>query len=433
MVARFVAPVLLFLACVSSCGAQPPIPVTPCDLVNSPAEYTGKVVAVRAHVNLAFEDFSLAQGGCEDAYPGVWLVYGGDEPTPTASTVNDLSRKPGSVLKVNGRPIPLVHDEALDMFRQRLGAIRISPIGDQPCYDCHLYRVTATLTGVFFAAPKGQLDGYGHLGCCHLLAIQQVSDIDAERTPIPMGGTFRCVSENRILDAPEANRFKAFERPCGDLTFQQCQDLRLQQIATAAKHWNDPIRPEDGTLDLGEIAGNTLKDSWKSADRLKTYTVSIQSNDPTKMESEATGGVVTRETCQATVPPLPMSTVVSCRNLWSEFPANKDNVERIAESVAAGREAWRRSPATSASRQALDEAAKTWRVPLAKEILSADCEKPMVYQGDQFIWCGLTARDGMQSFSIQITRFGYLRNGKSWATVPWFLTRGKGVSCTTAP
>src|SRR5580658_9835798 len=78
------------------CRAQEPIKVTPCDLVTTPEKYSGKVVEVTARVYLAFEDFSLAQPGCEDPYPGVWLIYGGDEPTPTASTVNDLSRKSGS-------------------------------------------------------------------------------------------------------------------------------------------------------------------------------------------------------------------------------------------------------------------------------------------------------------------------------------------------
>ena len=435
MVARFVAPFFLFLACASSSRAQLPIPVTPCDLVDSPAEYSGKVVAVRAPVNLAFEDFSLAQDGCEDAYPGVWLVYGGDEPTPTASTVNDLSRKPGSVLKVNGRPIPLIHDAALAMFRQRLGAIRISPIGDHPCNDCYLYRVTATLTGVFFAAQKSgqQFEGYGHLGCCHLLAIQQVSDVDAKRTPIPMGGSFQCTAEHRTLDADEASRLKAFEKSCAGLTFSLCQDLSLQEIAAAAGYWNDRIGPEDGTLEGGEISGNTSKQSWVSADKVKTYTVSIQSDDPANTGRKVIGGLITRDKCNATVPPLPMSAVVSCRNIWSEFPSRKENTETISRHVAAGEETWRMGPAERASKQALIEAAKAWHIALSNDLLPVDCEKPMVVEGDQFAWCHWTTRDGMQSLSIQVSRFGYLRHGGSWTSVPWFLTRGNGAVCSIAP
>jgi len=304
MIARFVAPIFAPFAFAALCVAQAPITVTPCDLVNSPQMYSGKVVEVRARVSLAFEDFSLAQPGCEDKSPGVWLMYGGDEPTPTASTVNDLSRKPGSVVKVNGIPIPLAHDAALDLFRQRLDAVRTSPIGDHPCYDCYLYQVTATLTGVFFSDQKpGQpFGGYGHLSCCHLLAIERVADVDAQRTPIPMGGSFKCESESRTLDRDEAQRLNALDKPCGTLSFRQCQDLRFQQIAAAAKFWNDPVRPEDGTLDVGEIVENTSSQTWVSVDKLKTYTVSIQVDDPNKTDSKATSGVVTREICKATVP-----------------------------------------------------------------------------------------------------------------------------------
>jgi hypothetical protein len=426
---------LLLFACTIACRAQAAIHVTSCELIASPEKYSGKVVQVRARVNLVFEDFSLAQEGCEDAYPGVWLVYGGDEPTPTSSTVNDLSRKPGSVLKVNGRPIPLVHDDALELFRDRLNAIRISPIGDHPCYDCHLYRVTATLTGVFFAAINDarQLNGYGHLGCCHLLAIQQVSDVDAKRTPIPMGGSFQCESENRSLDALHADRLKVFDKTCVGLTFRQCQDLSFQEFAAAAKYWNDHIEPDEGTLDVGEIVGNTSKQTWESADKLKTYTLSIQSDDPTKIGSKATGGVITREICKATVLPLPMSTAVICRRLWSEFPARKEDVESMSRHVAAGEQPWRMSTAVIASKQALRDASENWGIALAKDFLPAECEKPMVVGGDQFTWCGWTARDGMQSLSIQITRFGYLRKGGSWTSVPWFLTRGSGVVCSVAP
>ena len=57
------------------CSAQEPIKVTPCDLVTTPEKYSGKFVQVTGRVYLAFEDFSLAQPGCEDAYPGVWLDW----------------------------------------------------------------------------------------------------------------------------------------------------------------------------------------------------------------------------------------------------------------------------------------------------------------------------------------------------------------------
>lgn len=430
----FLIAALFFFVLALPVLAQAPIHATPCDLVNNPGKYANQVVEVRGSVSISFEDFTLVEPGCEEASRPIWLIYGGDEPTPTASTVNDLSRKPGSVLKVNGRPIPLVHDAALDLFRQRLGAIRISPVGDRPCYDCHLYQVTATLTGVFFAAQSQgqQFEGYGHLGCCHLLAIQQVSDVGAERTPIPMGGIFECAAETRKLDAIEANRFRTFES-CAGLNDTQCRNLVYQEIAAAAAYWNDHIDPREWTSNLGEIAGNTSKHTWESVDKLKTYTVSIQSSDPEKAGSMVTGGDITRSTCKATAPPLPQSTIISCRNLWSEFPVQKAEVEKLPARISQGLEKWRMSPAADASREALKQAAGVWGIALSKDYLPAVCNRPMDYNGDEFSWCQLTARDGMQSLGIQITRFAYLRHGRSWDQVPWVLTRGNGVVCRSEP
>lgn len=292
--------------------------------------------------------------------------------------------------------------------------------------------MTATLTGLFLAATDNvqQHIGYGHLGCCHLLAIEKIADVEAKRTPIPMGGSFQCDSDAKTLDPIEAQRLNSLDKPCGALSFRQCQDSRFQEIAAAATYWNDPLHPEDGTLGVGELAGNTSKQSWVSVDKLKTYTVSIQLDDPNKADSTATGGVITREVCKPTVPPLPMSAVVSCRNLWSEFPMQKSEVEKASQAVAQGKEEWRMSPAGAASLEALKEAAGAWGIALSNDLQTPECDKPMVVDNDQFDWCHWTSRDGMQSLNIQISRFGYLRGGRSWDSVPWILTRGNAVVCS---
>jgi len=68
-----------------------------------------------------------------------------------------------------------------DDFR-KLYALIASRQGDKPNY-----RVTATLTGMFFAGKeskdaKGNVvaySGYGHLGCCALLVITAVSEVES--------------------------------------------------------------------------------------------------------------------------------------------------------------------------------------------------------------------------------------------------------------
>ena len=413
------------------CWAQEPIRVAPCDLITAPEKYSGKVVQVTARVYLAFEDFSLAQPGCEEAYPGVWLIYGGDEPTPTSSTVNDRSRKPGSVMKVNGIPIPLVHDAALKLFTQRLNPVRITPIDDRSCYDCYLYRVSATITGVFFAAKKDakSFSGYGHLGCCNLLAIEQVADVTAERTAVPMGGSCHCETEKRNLNATEAQQLKALDNSCKGLSDRQCFENRGRQMASAASYLGDVIHPEEGFYSGGEIIGNSVRQAWESADKLKKYTLAIESDDPLKDESLARKGVITRAACTAVVPPLPMTAITSCRNLWSDFGIHREDAEEIARKVASGEQSWRTGVADHASPEALKQAAEKWGITPARNLSPAKCDSPIVVEGDQFVWCNWNDKNGMQLLSVQVTRFGYLRHGKSWRSVPWVLTRGDGIVC----
>jgi hypothetical protein len=128
-----------------------------CDLANNPAMYNKQIVQVRGRVLVAFEDFTLATPDCHgQGQRWIWLTYGGDEPTPIMSTVNDQERRPGSAPKIEGQPVLLQRNQSLELFKNRLAAQRIGAPGENGCYGraCYLYDVTATITGVFLAAPK---------------------------------------------------------------------------------------------------------------------------------------------------------------------------------------------------------------------------------------------------------------------------------------
>ena len=135
---------------------QTPVKVSLCDLVKEPQKYTRQWVEVRGTVDIAFENFTLHTRDCGDAeLRWIWLAYGGDEPTPTASTVNDRTRPSGAVLKVDNIPVQLRRDANLELFKGRLVAQRVSAQDGLGChgYDCYFYKVTATLVGLFMAAP----------------------------------------------------------------------------------------------------------------------------------------------------------------------------------------------------------------------------------------------------------------------------------------
>src|SRR6185437_1035218 len=186
--------ILLLLSAVSR--AQTAQKVSLCDLVKDPQRYSGQWVEVHGTIEQGFENFGLATQGCGEHPRGIWLRYGGDQNTPVVSTVNDHDRKPGSVQKIAGSPVTLVRDANLELLQGRLNAVRETmPDGTRCYFECPLYRVAASITGLFMAAPefkKQGVSGYGHMGCCHLLVIHQVADVEATRTEIPAGGTFSC-------------------------------------------------------------------------------------------------------------------------------------------------------------------------------------------------------------------------------------------------
>jgi hypothetical protein len=169
--------ILALLSLVPSLRAQESkIEASPCELARNPESFDRKLIQVRGTLNVFFEDFSLNIHGCDDR-TGIWLAFGGDVPGIVASLVNDIVRKPGSKLNVDGVSLGVTKD---NNFR-RLYALIASTHAGWPNYS-----VTATLTGMFFAKkaiknPQGgfSIDRYGHMGCCSLLVIASVSDVDS--------------------------------------------------------------------------------------------------------------------------------------------------------------------------------------------------------------------------------------------------------------
>jgi hypothetical protein len=145
--------------------------------LKTPQAFDGKTLLIRGRINLEFEDFSIYDIDCNTS-PQIWLAFGGDVSTPTMSTINDTHRPGGRNLEFQGSEYTLVKDDIFNEFYKLV----TTKEKYRPAY-----RVTATLTGTFSRGktvtyPSGQhiMSGYGHLGCCHLFIIQQVSDVAAK-------------------------------------------------------------------------------------------------------------------------------------------------------------------------------------------------------------------------------------------------------------
>jgi hypothetical protein len=162
---------VLLLVTPAFTSVEEPQQVTACALKADPGTYNRRLVEVTGFVSHGFEDFSLFDPECLP-WMGVWLEYGGTAKSGTiyccGATASRHRPKPLTVEKI---PIPLVRDDAFRRFDdaiQRRGSVLLH----------------ATLVGRFFAGEKEDRDGrqfwsgYGHMGCCSLLAIQQVRTVD---------------------------------------------------------------------------------------------------------------------------------------------------------------------------------------------------------------------------------------------------------------
>jgi hypothetical protein len=156
------------------------------------------MIRVRGRVRFEFEDFTLDDATCEtttdrQSSATVWLTFGGDQSEVAVFCCGSTLRKAGSDIKIGGHKVALIRDANFRVFLNQIGARRLRRPDGRECYDqCKFYRVTATLTGLFARAKDD--GGYGHFGMFHLLVIQQVEQLSAERTSVPFGGVFQCLA-----------------------------------------------------------------------------------------------------------------------------------------------------------------------------------------------------------------------------------------------
>ena len=204
---RLLVVLLLFSA---AAAAQEPIRVSVCDLKANPLRYNHQLVELRAQVLLEFEGQEVSDEHCAEFNNenSVWITFGGDVSDPAVYCCGSHARQPGDKFTVEGIEIPVEKDALFTRLLKDAAAYRRNPVakkGSDDEFPGRFYDVTATVIGRFFAGNQDhtrQIDmpGYGHMGCCTLLAIQKVVSIDQE---VPRGqpGEWKC--SHNDWQAPE--------------------------------------------------------------------------------------------------------------------------------------------------------------------------------------------------------------------------------------
>ena len=270
-----------------------PVKVSLCQLVADPQAYNHQLIEVTGFVSHGFEDFGLFDPDC-GSWHDVWLEYGGTRKAGTTYCCQVRSgRSRPEELKVEDIAIPLVDDDQFREFDQLIQA-RNDPV------------VRATIVGRYFAgraagkSPRGMSrPGYGHMGCCSLLAIQQVMDVaphdrndldygfaaDQPQMPKKNGCWHRYLTPLQTF-AESLRAQKAAESENG-FGFGMPEKVALDGLAGLLQVDAGSIQGMNAT----RLAPGRVVYEWKSADGNKSYMVvvnrphwlSFYSSDPKKV------------------------------------------------------------------------------------------------------------------------------------------------------
>jgi len=155
-----------------------------CQILNDPNAFDGQMVRFRGRLEFEFEDDHVDDSACglPLLHTEIWWDYGGD---PMAALQAEAKQ-------IQALTSPVLKDAQFDEFRLRTRAHRPRRPDGEECHsrqECAYYDVVATYTGRFFAGrvkPGRTLPGgFGHMGCCHLFVIEQVSEVVVQKTSVP--------------------------------------------------------------------------------------------------------------------------------------------------------------------------------------------------------------------------------------------------------
>jgi len=228
--------------------SEEPEKVSVCQLTADPASFNHKLIQVTSFLSHGFEDFTLLDPSCV-AGPDIWLEYGGKAASGTVYCCGGTgARSRPKEIKVENISIPLIED---DNFRKLDGLLQAPG---------HYAIAHATFLGRFFSGreisyPKGKhWGGYGHMGCCSLLVIQQVLAVDPhDRNDLDY---------ESYVDQPDVDKLNCggYRDLTGVLPYQDM--LAAQTNAEGGKEFwafDDPRRVAiEGLAKLLKVDGTTI-------------------------------------------------------------------------------------------------------------------------------------------------------------------------------
>ena len=157
--------------------AEQPIKTTLCEIKKDPMAFNKKLVEVSGYGSHGFEDSMFEDPTCfwDDGRPGIWMEYGGTAATDTMYCCGVTPSKEKKPLIVQGISVPLVRDGIFTHFDDLLHSEPRKEISIRATVRARIFVATESINGRTLFA------GYGHMGCCMLLAVEQVVSVESKK------------------------------------------------------------------------------------------------------------------------------------------------------------------------------------------------------------------------------------------------------------
>ena len=161
----------LLCPCLSFAAPEHVVNTTLCELASNPEAFNHKLVKLSGDVTHGYKLFTLADATCKPNLSSIWLTYGGLVSAPSIFNAQQMDAPRFEKLAIDDISTMLVDDALFKKFNKL-----VSSMVDRP-------QVRVTLIGRYFAGHPEQIagfklwKGFGPMGCCTLLVIQQIVDV----------------------------------------------------------------------------------------------------------------------------------------------------------------------------------------------------------------------------------------------------------------
>jgi hypothetical protein len=351
-------------------------------------------------VRQGFEYFTVNDSQCPDLANAIWLTYGDRE-----EAIDYEQRYAAQKIPRTG----FIRNRESERLQALLQAFRpFTPNGDECGPErCSYYKVFATVTGWFVTGKehgKGR-GGLGHMGCCFLLVMEQISDVTVMRTEVPFGGLYTCQTDEWHPSNVELAALFTPKAPQG-AAYWDWRAARMKLFSNVAQHWQDAT-VQDGHVDFAV---------WTSSDLLRQYQIRTGlDNYPT---------TIVRLVCSpnpAYQPKQLTSEILCSQKYWSE-PQRKGKPPAHLFSAP---------ELESASRSTLFTAEKSWGIP-ELPLLANTCKHGASENYDTG-GCSFTTQDGKTSAWVELGRTQKQKKKNAqydWNNIAWSAFRVHASVCS---